>query len=568
MSRIPPIATGVRRTQLAGLVANGLGQALITVGSAALVHRFFDQVFGAEAAPRVSTAAVLALGLLVAAMALARLRMLERVQAETLGQNYAAELRLALFDHLSTLPVRSLLRRSRGATLLRFIGDVRGVRRWISLGLPRLAVGALCAAVALAALAWASLPMTLAAALGFGAGTAALGWLTGRIEPAVREARRRQARLAANVNDKIGGIGVLQVFDQVERERQRIKQQGERLSAAMIEQMRGTAALRSTAEFVGGLASALVLLAGTLQVGRGAASPADVAAAIAIVALIAPHFRDLGQALGYWKSARVSMERIAAFLAAPGMALGEPGAELQRGSGTLEFRGVSFADALCGVSALAPAGKRVAIVGPNGSGKSTLLALAAQLARPDAGEILLDGQPVTSASTRSVRRALGVVCADLPLLRGTIEENLRYRWPEAPVEELKRVRSLCSIDEMLAALPKGGQTRVADGGGNLSFGQRQRIAWARALLGSPTVLLLDEADANLDPGSAGLFDRMVAAFPGTVLMVTQDGNRVMKADFVWYLEGGRLLELGTPAELMGGATRTRRLFLRESSLAG
>ncbi len=566
----PQLVSGPRRTMLGRLIGIGVAQAAMTLASAWLVHAFFDYaVQGRDVAP---TAAWLIAALVATGGALAWLKTMERVQAERMGQHYAAELRLALFEGLAGQSPRRLQARSRGGTLLRFMGDVKGVRRWVSLGLPRLAVGALSAAIALAALAVVDPWLTLSALAGFALSGIALAWLTMRIEPAVREARRRQARLAADVNDRIAAIAVVQVFDQVDREKRRLGRQSDALAHAMVDQMRGVSLLRSAAEFGGALASALVLFAGAVEVGRGFIEVADVVGALTVVGLIAPAFRDLGQVLGYWRTAKVSFDKIDEFLAAPKLATRDLGVEPPKLPRTgrpvsVSFRNVSVGDALYNFTARAPAGRKVAIVGPNGSGKSTILGLVARMLEPDEGEVRLAGHAVQEYPLSQLRARLGVVTPDLPLLRGSIERNLAYRKPRAKREERGRVEAMCGVDELLESLPRGGLTRVSEGGGNLSYGQRQRIAWARALLGSPGLLLLDEADANLDPVSAGRLGELLETFDGTVLMVTHQLARVMQADEVWFVEEGRLVETGAPEDLMGRVSRTRQLFRVEARTA-
>ncbi|SIR42784.1 ATP-binding cassette, subfamily B [Aromatoleum tolulyticum] len=574
-SAVPRMWAGARRTMLAGLALNGIAQAVVALACAWLTHRFFDVVIDQRTGGSGLAFALIG-ALLGAGAALAALRVMERVQAERLGQDYASELRLALYDGMAGQSPRRMQARSRGATFLRFVGDVKGIRRWISLGLPRIAVGVLSASVALSVLALVNGVMAFAASVGFVGAAVTLALLSERVDPAVREARRRQARLAANVNDKIGGIAVVQVFDQVARERALIERQGAGLADAMVAQTRGMALLKSAAEFSSSFATAGVLLAGAIEVATGELKTSQVVGAITAVGLISPAFRDFGQALGYWRSARVSMEKLAAFLAAPRFVTslrenGNPAPVPLAACGAavdIEFCDVSSGTALRNFSARAPAGAMVAIVGPSGAGKSTLLAMAARLLEPDNGEVLIAGVPIGQYRLSELRRAFGVVMPDLPLLRGSIERNLRYRWPDAPDAEVARVAGLCGIDELLADLPDGARTRVADAGGNLSYGQRQRIAWARALLGNPSVLLLDEADANLDPVSARGLVQILDSFAGTTLMVTHSYARMIQADLVWYVEAGRLLESGTPEALMGRVSRTRRLFQREANAAG
>ncbi|AKU12553.1 ABC transporter [Azoarcus sp. CIB] len=574
-SAVPRMWAGARRAMLAGLGLNGIAQAVAALACAWLTHRFFEVVIDQRTGGSGLALALIG-GLLGAGAVLAALRVLERVQAERLGQDYASELRLALYDSMAGQSPRRMQARSRGATILRFVGDVKGIRRWISLGLPKIAVGVLSASVALSVLALVNGVMAFAASAGFIGAAVTLAVLSARVDPAVREARRRQARLAANVNDKIGGIAVVQVFDQVARERALIERQGAGLADAMVAQTRGMALLKSAAEFSSSFATAGVLLAGAIEVATGELKASQVVGAMTAVGLISPAFRDFGQALGYWRSARVSTEKLAAFLAAPrfatslqdnGNASAGPLAACG-GAVDIEFCDVSSGTALRNFSARAPAGAMVAIVGPSGAGKSTLLGMAARLLEPDSGEVRIAGAPIGHYRLSELRHAFGVVMPDLPLLRGSIERNLRYRWPDAPDAEVARVAGLCGIDELLAAMPDGARTRVADAGVNLSYGQRQRIAWARALLGNPSVLLLDEADANLDPAAARGLGRILDSFGGTALMVTHSYARMIQADLVWYVEAGRLLESGTPEELMGRVSRTRRLFQREANAAG
>jgi len=144
---------------------------------------------------------------------------------------------------------------------------------------------------------------------------------------------------------------------------------------------------------------------------------------------------------------------------------------------------------------------------------------------------------------------VSMVGPDLPLLRGTVERNLRYRCPDAPEEELMRVWSLCGLHDVLSDLPDGLETRVRDGGKNLSAGQRQRIAIARALLGDPPVLLLDEADANLDAGARTVVDRVIREHGrrSTVIVVSHRPEILEWADAIWRMDGGRLVADPVPA---------------------
>ena len=142
--------------------------------------------------------------------------------------------------------------------------------------------------------------------------------------------------------------------------------------------------------------------------------------------------------------------------------------------GRIDLKGIGLEGVLENISGTIPGGSRLAIVGSNGAGKSTLLQIIARLVDPTEGTVQVDGQDIGQCSLASVRQAIGIVSPDLPLLKGSIRKNLLYRQPDAPPEEIERVRKLCKIDELLAQLELGEDFRVREGGSNLSLGQRHK----------------------------------------------------------------------------------------------
>ncbi len=544
---LPSIIKGRRARIFFRLVANGLAQALTTIITVLLVRSAFDELIRASAVVQSSLVLQIGAGLAVAALCMGWLRMMERVDAERMGQNYIHQVRMLLFEHLSTLAPRALQRRSRGAIVLRFIGDLGALKRWVSLGLARIIVAGVTTVFSLLALSiinW-RLSVVVAAILSFGALCAFK--LGKQIRETVTESRRRRSCLAANVNEKVATMTVVQVFGQSDRERKRILRQSRRLTDALVARAKKIGLIRGVTQSITALASGAALLMGANEVASGRATPGTVVAAITIVGLLVPALRDLSRVYEYWQEAGVSSKKIIDFLRTPSLVQELPGApNLKPGPGRLEFQGVSLSETIKNVTVAAEPGKLIALVGPNGAGKSTLMSLAARLIDPDKGIILLDGQDLARHSLKSVRRAIGMVSPDLPLLRGTVDKNLRYRWPKAPVLEINRVRALCAIDEVLAELPEGDQTRVTEGGANLSLGQRQRIELARALLGNPAILLLDEADAHLDLDAGATLKRILDGYTGTVLWVTHNLDRLAITDSIWHLEDGRLVGVSTP----------------------
>ncbi|MEN8207426.1 MAG: ABC transporter ATP-binding protein [Pseudomonadota bacterium] len=565
---LPPLSGGRRTALMARLVLNGILQAGATAGSALLIKLTFDRFIDQPQAVAGSGLMWFGLGFTVLALVIAGMRMLERVDAEQLGQDYIHRLRLVLYAHLSALPPRKLQRHSQGSIMLRFIGDLTALRQWISLGLARLMVAGVSVTGALLALALISWPLALATGAVLLPGTALSLMLGKPLLQAVRETRRRRSYLAGNLNEKVASMAVVQVSGQTRREQNRIERQSGRLKTAMIVRAWVIGGLRAVTTATTAIATTATLIVGAALVADGSATPGTVVAAMSIIGFLMPSLRDLGRVYEYWQGARVSLEKIHRFLDSPGkVAKSRRTTRLRHGAGHLEFRNVTVSGSLTDFSATAPPGSVVAVAGPNGAGKSTLLSLVARLVDPDRGKVRLDGMDLGKLARDSLQRVVGMVSPDLPLLRGTVNKNLCYRWRSAPVAELARVRALCGINDLLAGLADGENTRISEGGTSLSAGQRQRIALARAILGSPPVLLLDEADANLDPGAGAVFNQILADYEGTVLMATHHLDRALCADALWYMENGKLVATGKPDELLQSDRRVAEFFRQHNQQA-
>ncbi|HEC29182.1 MAG TPA: ABC transporter ATP-binding protein [Gammaproteobacteria bacterium] len=558
---LPPVLGERRAGLMLRLVLNGLTQAGATIGSALLVKLTFDRFIDQPQALSATSLVWFGLGFLVLALIHAGMRMLERIDAEQLGQGYVHQVRMVLYIHLSSLPPRKLQMRSRGSIMLRFVGDLTALRQWTSLGLARLIVAGVAIAGALLALALISWPLAVTVGAVVIPGTA-LSLVMGKpLLQAAREARRRRAFLAGNLNEQVASMAVVQVSGQTRREQNRIERQSSRLKTALILRAWVIGGLRAVTTATTAIATAATLITGALLVSDGQTTPGTVVAAMSIVGFLVPSLRDLGRVYEYWQGARVSIEKIHQFLDNPAPVAKSRGtSDLRDGAGHLVFSNVSVYGSLTDFSADAAPGSVIAVVGPNGAGKSTVLSLVARLVDAERGTVRLDGKDLGKLARDSLHRVVGIASPDLSLLRGTIRKNLRYRWRSAPEAELARVRELCGIDELLDELPDGEDTRIAEGGSSLSAGQRQRIVLARAILGNPPVLLLDEADVNLDPDASAVFNDILSNYKGTVMMVTHQLDNALRADVLWYMENGKLIATGRPDELLQSDSRVAGFF--------
>ncbi len=542
MKKLPSIfGSKLRKRLFIGLIINGFGQAAVAVATALLVRKTFRELIRHHHFNDTGKTVLIGIGFLLIAVVSAALRMHERTSSEKIGQSYSHSVRVKLFDHLSRMAPRSLQQRSRGAVVLRFVGDLNALKRWVSLGIARLSVAGITAVGALGALAFINPVLALGAAIVIAISAILLLRLGEQLREAAKEGRRRRSYLAANVNEKVSSIAVVQVFGQLDREKRKLRKQSKKLSKAMIARAAKIGELRAATRSTSILATAVVLLLGASEVSRGRATPGTVVAAMTVVHLLVSSLRSLGRVQEYRQVAKVATEKIKQFLKSSELVreINHP-VKLKQGPGKIEFVNVCLNGILDSVSAVAKPKKRIAITGPNGSGKSTLLWLAARLIDPDEGSIRIDRQNIAKCSLTSLRRAVGIVSPDLPLLRGKLITNITYRWPEAPRNEVDRIIKLCDLDEVINSLPGGEEAKVIEEGQNLSLGQRQRVSLARALLGNPRILLLDEADVHLDQASSTILDRVLESYNGTVLMVTHDSRRLEMVDEVWHMEDGHL----------------------------
>ncbi|MEA2109786.1 MAG: ABC transporter ATP-binding protein [Pseudomonadota bacterium] len=546
---IPSILVKNRIRILLCLTANGLGQSMVAIMAMLLVRSAFDNLIKHDANVQTQYIYYYGLGFIILATAKGFLRMTERIDAEKLGQNYTHQIRMLLFKSLSRSAPRTLQKRSRGAIVLRFIGDLNALKRWVSLGLVRIAVAGTiftCSLIGLGVLNWR---IAMVAGLILGVGALSVIRQGSRLREAARESRRLRSYLAANVNEKVAAIGVVQVFGQTAREQRRIRNQSKRLMESMVNKAKNIGLMRGITESIMTLSHGAILLQGVYEIQVGRATHGTVLAAVIIISFLIPALRDLSRVYEYFLEYKISSNKINEFLETPDFIRNRSAApDLKPGPGHLEFKNICLGSTLKQINATAQAKQLIVITGSNGAGKSTLLSLVARLINPNAGRILVDGQDIGKHNLASVRRSISMVSPDLPLLRGTVRKNLLYRYPKASTEEIDRIWRLCDLGKLIDELPQGELTRITEDGHNLSLGQRQRLGLARAMLGNPRILLLDEADVHLDQEAGKILERILQEYQGTILWVTHDPKRLACADAIWQIENGSLVVVDSSEE--------------------
>lgn len=333
---------------------------------------------------------------------------------------------------------------------------------------------------------------------------------------------------------------------------------------------------------VANTAVAGMVLWGAYRVADGTLALGVLAAAVLYMRRLYDPIDRLGMFLNAYESAAASLEKIAGLLAQrptvpepavsrelPPRPAGAPGREVV-------FEGVRFAyrtggEVLPRFDLAIPAGQTVAVVGSTGAGKSTLAKLLARFYDPSEGRVLLDGVDLRELSTAELRRGVVMVTQEAFLFSGTVAQNIAIGRPDATREEVEHAAKAIGAHDFIAALPDGYDTDVRKRGGRISAGQRQLVAFARALLADPGVLILDEATSSLDvPGERAVQRAMDTVLHGrTAVVIAHRLSTVEIADRVLVMERGRIVEDGPPGRLIAGDGRFAGLHRAwRESLAG
>lgn len=541
MSKLPKLTGNGRARKLLGVVAIALGQAFAAGVAAFATRNVFVHLRLNDSPVPVQPLLFIA----AAGLAIAALRYLERVLGERIGQDYASDLRLRLFRHLSRLPNHVLEKRRRGFVTLRFVGDLSAIRNWISAGIARLISSSIVLPTATLVVFLINPLLGMAAGIPIAAGILVMLLVAPRLNKVHGRLRSRRGTLAADMSERAPYAAELRLMGRMRIEQNALLRKTHDLITASVDRVKAKSFLRAVPDAVSALAAASVFYAAF----KANIRAAEVAGALAAVGLMIQPMRDLA---GVW-------DRYKAWVAARDKCLNllrqstldaptAPAAKFICEPKPLRFSSVSFG-ILDKIDIEAPKGKKIAILGPNGSGKSTLLKLAAGLEAPDSGQVLLGDRSPISLGSGDRKRMIDYMSMRTPILSGSFRRALTMGIAQTPEDvEIEAMAEAYGLGQVLERVG-GLNGKIAEWGTNLSSGEIRRVMLTRAALSGAHLILLDEPDDALDSEGPQLLLKLLSGSEATTLLITHNQAVARKMDQIWFLVDGKLVDCGTPREL-------------------
>ncbi len=474
------------------------------------------------------------------------------------GQTVVYGLRRRVYSHLLRLSLRFHQRRQHGDLVMRLTGDINLLRDML-VDATLLGISELMMLVAMVTvMAIMDVRMTLVALAIFPLMSLTTFRFSIRIRDAARRQRQKEGRVAAMVSEMLHAVQLIQAFGREAQQESRFQRGNRKSLKAGLRTTRLEASMSRIIEILLAAGTAAVLWFGVHRVQNGVLTPGDLLVFISYLHSSYRPLRKLARVSTRMSKAVVCAERVTEVLQSEPEVDDAPDAKKAYAPrGAIELRRVSFRyqagrRALHRVSFGVEPGSFVGIVGPSGAGKSTMLALLLRLYDPNHGKVLLDGRDLRRYRIQSIRDQMSVVLQEPILFGSSIRDNLIFGNPDASDDEIERCARLANAHDFICELPQGYDAMVAEAGANLSVGQRQRLAIARAFLRDAPVLLMDEPTHGLDASAErDVMKALRRLMQGrTTLMVAHKLATVQDADQILVLKHGRLIESGTHDELM------------------